>query len=433
MGRQGIEQTPRYEDSSDEEDEEQDGYDAYKEFQTTDDIEEDDDLDKPRTAFDFKADFDTEFSEQQTNNDGTKSFITEEENFPYDKDLLEAVKSHSSKSPKNRFLRPFSRFKRKKSNKAKKAKQTSWSLSNTPPRNSMSKPEQDPTNSPSSVMDPALNLPSQHFTIEKEISVDHTPLHKNGFSSQDATREMNPTDKGHIMMVEEVEVLRKRKEPIYSSYVRTQSNVMEGVEVLRKESNLLAPKSPPRKSASLEKQENTVAATANTSSSSNNNYNKEWKSKEEEEEEPGKIVSRHLVVARQEEKEEEPGPIVPRHKRLDRHQQRKKRDEKPVYIVELGKESSELEQVHAPTASPLDPKLDDITSRLAKEAEESERMREMLQKKDQDLEQLEKLLHEYEYSTILERVASSATKNAKPESDTMITNPSLEVIAVDSQ
>jgi hypothetical protein len=161
---------------------------------------------------------------------------------------------------------------------------------------------------------------------------------------------------------------------------------MEGVEVLRKESYDSRDKhfqAPPLR---------------NTRSNRLKDYAEPEEDKnDEKEEKPCKMEDSSNSIRLVDNKEEE------------------KKDDASVYFVELGGDG-DIPEAQQDTATavpvPIGSRLERITSRLAEETEESERIREMLQARDQDLEQLQQMLNKYDYKSIVEQLSLSQSAPA---------------------
>lgn len=178
-------------------------------------------------------------------------------------------------------------------------------------------------------------------------------------------------------VVEEVEVLPKRKEPVYTSYVKSPTHtIVEDVEVLRKESLLDQP-CDTSDLATLKmttKHRTTSVQGALATVSEEGGAVTEWSPYDHDEDE--------------DDDEDEPNmtgwflddAVL------------------PLEVQDNGNGD------HLTACSSMTPSLMTMTSKLDKEREETDKLRIMLQKKDEDLERLRELLQMNESKAVIERI-----------------------------
>ena len=197
------------------------------------------------------------------------------------------------------------------------------------------------------------------------------------FNSENAF--VNRQNSTHPTVVEEVEVLPKRKEPVYTSYVKSPSHtIVEDVEVLRKES--------------------LIDQSSDTSDLTTL-----------------KMTTKHRTASIQGALAtvSEEGGAVTEWSPYDRDQDEED-DEDEAYMTEWFLDDAVLplevqdngNDDHLTACSSMTPSLMTMTSKLDKEREETDKLRIMLQKKDEDLERLRELLQMNESKAVIERIGN---------------------------
>lgn len=188
-------------------------------------------------------------------------------------------------------------------------------------------------------------------------------------------------------VVEEVEILPKRKEPVYTSYVRTPSlTIVEDVEVLRKESLLDV--------SSTKSDLTTLKMTKKPPVTSSNQGVLATVTEE------GDTVTEWSPYDQDEDAEDDP-PILTEWFLDDAVL--------PLEVQDNGNGD------HLTACSSMTPSLLTMTSKLEREREETDKLRIMLQKKDEDLERLRELLQMNESKAVIERLDSCSRTSSTPE------------------
>jgi hypothetical protein len=265
------------------------------------------------------------------------------------------------KSTKSRFLRPFHRKKKDKSDskESEGGRRPSFLKALTPPRPRKSKHSQPQPGSPTSTTAPST-APSTGTASDLGEQI--------GGVRGAANSALRDGPKGPVVF-EEVEVLAKRKEPVYSSYIRTASyKIVEDVEILRKESDLSTLKQRGNNRASYVYRSCLESVGEETLS---RDYDPADSSSRRESE-SGSSFGDFAICA----------------------------EDEDHYTTTEG--------------SSVDSSLKSMTSRLAKELEETEQLRRILDKKDADFGLLRELLQSNESKAVLQRV------NSLPNSETLV-------------
>ncbi|CAB9515380.1 expressed unknown protein [Seminavis robusta] len=290
-----------------------------------------------------------------------------------ERETIDDPKTKTSAPTKSRFLRPFHRKKKKdsKQGKGKHGKRSSFLKALTPPRKIK---HTENTSTPTSTTGLSTTDTTSSYA-EKGFQDNYA------FIESDETREIasipqRDAPKETPTVIEEVEVLERRKEPVYSSYIRSPSyNVVEDVEILRKASDI----------SNLKHFQP--------------GYHQEQVVNNDED---------HLFEAGAGEGRGSRG-----HDPAESTSTQFESEMTSSSVDELGFPTDEGhdEQDPTDTSSSIGPTFRTMTSRLAKERVDSQQLRLMLEKKDEDLGQLRELLHSNESKTVLERVNSSSKAN----------------------
>ena len=364
---------------------------------------------------------------------------TEESDFPFDEDEDEdpykaTGKAHGkpakpSKSMRKRLLRHFrkkmDKIKKKGfSNKDKSSKaKAAPTLPLTPPRKfreeevesesvDMSLPgtprSRDSTTDPCSVTTSTEGSPVVHQQDEESLTdtlveqiylqveaQDEKTLEGSAMSTSD--NEMQKTNRASNKsptVVEEVEVLPKRKEPVYTSYVKTQSHaIVEDVEVLRKESLL----------------DQSTSDLSTLRINTKHRHDPIYDALETVNEEGGEVTEWHPYDDDDDDDDEENEPTQ------DKYEWFHSDAILPMEVQDIDNDD------HQTACSSITPSLLTMTSRLAKEREETEELRIMLQKKDEDLTRLRQLLQMNESKAVIERIDSSSKASPLLQSPVLAT------------
>jgi hypothetical protein len=224
---------------------------------------------------------------------------------------------------------------------------------------------------------------------------------------------------GQPIVIEEVEVLRNRKEPVYTSY--PSKVLVEDVEVLRKDSirdilgdevTVCSEFDLARRASSFCRELDTVAEDEESSSEENAGdpdsaaENKEIVDADSTEESKEKLVV-HVVV----QKDDETGAKAELGAALGEQSKGKvvvQKDGESRAKAELDAALGEYDfrDDHHTAASSSSVSTRSLECRIAQEREEAKQLRLMLQKKEEDLERLEQLLEVNGAKAVIERVES---------------------------
>lgn len=266
---------------------------------------------------------------------------------------IEANTPMAFMSKKSRFLRPFHRKKKKDtdqsdSKESERGRRSAFLKALTPPR--MSRYAQPQPGSPTSTAAPST-APSTGTASVLGEKADH--------SASNSARRDGP--KGPAIF-EEVEVLERRREPVYSSYTRTPSyKVVEDVEILRKESDL----------STLKQRGNTRRRFF---------YRSSLESVGEE------TISRDYDPAES--------------------SSRRESESESSYLADFAAFEEDEDHYTTTEGASVDSSLKTMTSWLAKELEETEQLRRILEEKEADFGFPPELLQSNESNAEFERVHS---------------------------
>jgi hypothetical protein len=264
-------------------------------------------------------------------------------------------------SKKMRFLRPFHRKKKTDMSNSKESEsgnRSSFLNALSSPR--MHRHSQSQQGSPTSTTAPSTSPSTGTVSVLEEKSDGYR-------GAASGTRRDGPK---YPAMFEEVEILAKRKEPVYSSYIRTPSyKIVEDVEILRKESDL------------------------STLKQRGNNRRR--------------FFYRSSLTSVDEE-------TISRDNDLTESSSRRESESGSSYIADFATFEEDEGHYTATGGSSVDSSLKTMTSWLPKELGETEQFRRMLEEKDADSVLLGELLLSNESTALFEPV------NSLPSAETLV-------------